>query len=201
MRQLAAGVALAVGLLLLAFHLAPWRGNAPPQAPPPELEGEPDIYIESAVINQFQADGTMQYRLAAQKVLTFEDNRHTRLEGPDFSLYSPASPPWRINARHGDLHSFGDGTDGRDGVLVLHGDVVLHQTDPGRGFTTVRTAELTVRPASRYAETERNVMIETEAGRTFAQGLKADLESRILKLQADTDGPVHTIVLPEQLGR
>ena len=36
-------------------------------------------------------------------------------------------------------------------------------------------------------------MIETEAGRTFAQGLKADLERRILNFQADADGPVHTI--------
>lgn len=56
----------------------------------------------------------------------------------------------------------------------------------------VRTEELTVHPEPRYAETNRDVMIETEAGRTFAQGLKADLERRILNFQADADGPVHT---------
>ena len=195
MRQLAAGVLLAVGLLLLAFYLAPWRGTVPPGAPPPELAGEPDIYMESAVINQFQDDGTLQYRLAAQQVRTFDADRHTLLIGPDFSLYSPTAPPWRVSARRGDLHGL------RDGVLVLSGEVVLHQTDPERGFTTVRTAELRVHPDPRYAETERDVMIETEAGRTFAQGLKADLERRILNLQADADGPVHTIVLPEQIGQ
>ncbi|MCZ0942092.1 MAG: LPS export ABC transporter periplasmic protein LptC [Gammaproteobacteria bacterium] len=198
MRQLAAGVLLAVGLLLLAFYLAPWRGTVPPGAPPPELAGEPDIYMESAVINQFQDDGTLQYRLAAQQVRTFDANRHTLLIGPDFSLYSPTAPPWRVSARRGDLHGLRDGA---DGVLVLSGEVVLHQTDPERGFTTVRTAELRVHPDPRYAETERDVMIETEAGRTFAQGLKADLERRILNLQADADGPVHTIVLPEQIGQ
>lgn len=198
MRQLAAGVLLAVGLLLLAFYLAPWRGTVPPGAPPPELAGEPDIYMESAVINQFQDDGTLQYRLAAQQVRTFDADRHTLLVGPDFSLYSPTAPPWRVSARRGDLHGLRDGA---DGVLVLSGEVVLHQTDPERGFTTVRTAELRVHPDPRYAETERDVMIETEAGRTFAQGLKADLERRILNLQADADGPVHTIVLPEQIGR
>ncbi|MDD9962349.1 MAG: LPS export ABC transporter periplasmic protein LptC [Gammaproteobacteria bacterium] len=198
MRQLAAGVLLAVGLLLLAFYLAPWRGTVPPGAPPPELAGEPDIYMESAVINQFQDDGTLQYRLAAQQVRTFDADRHTLLIGPDFSLYSPTAPPWRVSARRGDLHGLRDGA---DGVLVLSGEVVLHQTDPERGFTTVRTAELRVHPDPRYAETERDVMIETEAGRTFAQGLKADLERRILNLQADADGPVHTIVLPEQIGQ
>ncbi len=192
MRQLAAGVLLAVGLLLLAFYLAPWRGAVPPEAPPPELAGEPDIYMESAVISQFQDDGTLQYRLAAQQVRSFDADGHTQLVGPDFSLYSPTAPPWRVSARRGDLYGLRDGTDGRDEVLVLSGDVVLHQTDPERGFTTVRTAELTVHPQPRYAETERDVMIETEAGRTFAQGLKADLERRILNLQADADGPVHT---------
>ena len=201
MRQLAAGVLLAVGLLLLAFYLAPWRGTLPPGAPPPELAGEPDIYMKSAVINQFQDDGTLQYRLAAQQVRTFDAERHTHLVGPDFSLYSPTAPPWRVSAHQGDLYGLHDGADGHDGVLVLSGEVVLHQTDPQRGFTTIRTAELTVRPEPRYAETERDVMIETEAGRTFAQGLKADLERRILNLQADADGPVHTIVLPEQFGR
>ena len=201
MRQLAAGVLLAVGLLLLAFYLAPWRGAVPPEPPPPELAGEPDTYMESAVISQFQDDGTLQYRLAAQQVSTFDGDRHTRLVGPDFSLYSPPAPPWRVSAREGDLYGLRDGDDERDGLLVLNGDVVLHQTDPGRGFTTVRTDELTVHPEPRYAETERDVMIETEAGRTFAQGLKADLERRILNLQADADGPVHTIVSPEQFGR
>ena len=201
MRQLAAGVLLAVGLLLLAFYLAPWRGAVPPGALPTELEGEPDLYIESAVINQYQEDGTLQYRLAARRVHTFDGDRHTRLVDPDLSLYNPPAPPWRVNARHGDLYGIGNGAGELDGVLVLRGEVVLHQTDPGRGFTTIRTAELTVRPAPRYAETERDVMIETEAGRTAAQGLKADLERRILNLQADADGPVHTIVQPEHFGR
>ena len=201
MRQLAAGVLLAVGLLLLAFYLAPWRGAVPPGALPPELEGEPDIYMESAVISQFQDDGTLQYRLAAQQVRAFDADRLTHLVGPDFSLYSPTAPPWRVSARRGDLHGLRDSADGQVGVLVLSGDVVLRQTDPEGGFTTVRTAELTVHPEPRYAETERDVMIETEAGRTFAQGLKADLERRILNLQADADGPVHTIVLPEQFDR
>lgn len=230
MRQLAAGVLLAVGLLLLAFYLAPWRGAVPPNPLPPELAGEPDIYMESAVINQFQDDGTLQYRLAAQQVRSFDADRHTELIDPNLSLHSPTAPPWRVSARRGDLHGLRDGTEAlssprcdkpptsknqpvrreagatcsmgaQEGVLLLSGEVVLHQTDPERGFTTVRTAELTIHPEPRYAETEQDVMIETEAGRTFAQGLKADLERRILNLQADADGPVHTIVLPERIGQ
>ena len=91
MKQLAAGVLLAVGLLLLAFYLAPWRGTVPPGAPPPELAGEPDIYMESAVISQFQADGSLHYRLVAQQVRTFDADRHTVLVGPRLHLVQPLS--------------------------------------------------------------------------------------------------------------
>jgi len=197
MRQLAAGVLLAVGLLLLAFYVAPWRGAVAPAALPPELQGEPDLYIEGAVINQYRDDGALQYRLTAQQVRTFEANEQAQLEGPELSLHNPPDPPWRVGGKRGELR----GAEGRDGLLVLREEVVLHQTAPGRGFTTIRTDELTVRPEPRYAETERDVMIETEAGRTVAQGLKADLERRILNLEADVDEPVHTVVLPERIGR
>ena len=201
MKQLGSGVLLAVGLLLLAFYLAPWRGAVPPEGLPPELEGEPDLYMEDAVISQFQDDGALQYRLTAQQVRTFDAERHAELINPHLSLHSPAAPPWEISARRGHLKGWRDGLDGQDAVLVLNGEVVLRQTDPQRGFTRMRTTELRVRPEPRYAETERDVMIETEAGRTVAQGLKADLERRILNLQAGADGPVHTIVLPERIGQ
>ncbi len=230
MRQLAGGVLLAVGLLLLAFYLAPWRGAVPPEGLPPELEGEPDLYMENAVISQFQDDGTLQYRLTAQQVRAFDAHRHAELINPNLSLHSPAAPPWQVSARRGTLHGWRDGAAAldslqcseppmpkrqpvrheaganclpaaHDAVLMLSGDVVLSQNDPELGFARMRTAELRVRPGPRYAETERDVMIETEAGRTVAQGLKADLQRRILNLQADADGPVHTIVLPERIGQ
>lgn len=91
MKQLAAGVLLAVGLLLLAFYLAPWRGAVPPEAPPPELAGEPDLYMESAVISQFQDDGTLQYRLAAQQVRSFDAVGHTHF--PILNADSPWCAP------------------------------------------------------------------------------------------------------------
>ena len=76
-------------------------------------------------------------------------------------------------------------------------DVGLQQVRGETGATTIRTSELHLYPERRRAETDRSVMIESHAGRTAAQGLEADLESRFLRLKSDADGLVHTIIPPE----
>lgn len=183
-------------MLLLAFYLAPWRGALAPRQPPAELLEEPDLHLEQAVIDQYQQDGALHYRLVAQRVLHFKADRHTRLVQPELSLYNPPQPPWRVQARRGYL--LGGGMDGgQPETVVLRGDVVLHQTGAGLDSTTIRTAELRLHPAPRQARTDQDVMIETQTGRTSAQGLDADLQGRFLRLKSDADGRVHTRIPPE----
>ncbi len=197
MKQLVAGALLAVGLLLLAFYFAPWRGAVAPRQPPPELREEPDLYLEEAVIDQYRDDGTLHYRLAAQRTLHFEASQLTRVERPDFTLYSPPQPPWRVYAKQGLMRQRRGVDKVVEETIVLREDVVLQQVRGETDATTIRTSELRLYPERRHAETDRSVMIESHAGRTAAQGLEADLESRFLRLKSNADGLVHTIIPPE----
>lgn len=200
MKQLVVGVLLAVGMLLLAFYLAPWRGAVRPRQPPLELLEEPDLYLEQAVVDQYRSDGTLRYRLMAQRALYFEADQHTRLVQPEVSLYNPPEPPWRLRAERGYLLRGGlDG--GQPETVVLRGDVLLHQTREGAASTTVRTSELRLHPERRQVRTDQDVMIENQAGRTTAQGLEADLESGFLRLKSDADGLVHTFIPPKSMRR
>ena len=190
---LLAGVLLAVGVLLLAFYLAPWRGAVIPRQPPAALREEPDLHLQDAVIEQYQDDGALQYTLSARRVLHFAAD-HTRLEGPDLRLFDAPNPPWRISAARGQFISRGAGED----ELLLQGDVVLRQDRAERlGFISVRTALLRIYPAERRVETDRDVIIETNAGRTVAQGLGGILGQRFLTLQSSADASVSTLILPE----
>ena len=200
MKQLAVGVLLAVGMLLLAFYLAPWRGAVQPRQPPPALLEEPDLYLEKAVIDQYREDGTLHYRLVAQRALHFKADQHTRLVQPELSLYNPPEPPWRLHAERGYLLG-GELEGGQPETVVLRGDVVLHQTRGEAQSTTIRTAELRLHPERRQAQTDQDVIIETQAGRTTAQGLEADLESGFIQLKSDADGLVHTFIPPEAVRR
>ena len=201
MKQLVAGTLLAVGLLLLAFYFAPWRGAVAPRQPPPELREEPDLYLQEAVIHQYRDDGALHYRLAARRTLHFEASQLTRVERPDFTLYSPTQPPWTVNAKQGLMRQQRGADEAAEETIVLREEVVLRQVRGEADATTIRTSELHLYPERRHAETDRSVIIESHAGRTAAQGLEADLGSRFLRLKSDADGPVHTVIPPELFGR
>ena len=54
-------------------------------------------------------------------------------------------------------------------------DVVVQRRRPGEGFIELHTEALTLFPGREYAETERPVIIDTQSGRTTAEGLRANL--------------------------
>ena len=193
---LAGGVLLAVSALLLTFYFAPWRAGVTPGALPPELADEPDLLMQGASITQFQDDGSIQYRLQAREIRHFEDRRFTRLLGPDLELHSEPDPPWRVTSERGEIH----GTAGAPGGerVLLRDAVVVHQAGAGSEFITIRSAALDLYPERKYAETEQDVMIDTEVGRTAARGMQADLTRGLMKLSSGKDAEVHTIVQREQ---
>ena len=63
---------------------------------------------------------------------------------------------------------------------------------------TIRSPAFYIYPERQYAETDEDVMIDTEVGRTSAHGMEGDLARGLLKLFSNTDARVHTIVLPDQ---
>lgn len=196
MKGLAAAALLAAGALALAFHLAPWRSALPLGPLPPPLAGEPDLYMQDATITQLQSDGSIRYRLRAREIRHFEDGRGTQLAAPDLDLRNGPNPPWQLRSRRGELRR--DAGESEQEVVHLREDVVLRQTAPEGEGTKIRTQVLDIYPQRRYAETDQDVIIETDLGRTVAGGLRADLEGGFLKLLSDADAPVHTIVLPQQ---
>lgn len=190
---LAAGALLAIGTLLLTFYFAPWRGTLAPGKLPPELAGEPDLYMERAGITQFQDDGSIGYRLAVREARHFEGQGFTQLLEPDLELHNATEPPWRITSKRGEIQATASGEQVRlrDSVLVRH-------EDSGSGHMTIRCEALDIYPERKYAETEGDVMIDTDVGRTAARGLQADLARGTMRLSFGTDAAVHTIVEPEQ---
>ena len=59
----------------------------------------------------------------------------------------------------------------------------------------MRTPALYLYPDRQYAETDQDVIIDTDVGRTKAVGLQGDLQQGLLNLFSSADQRVHTIVL------
>lgn len=166
-------------------------------APSEVLPEESNLYLEDAVISQYQGDGTLRYELASSRIRHFENRNLTRLDTPDLQMYPTGNPPWSARADEGEIRYQETRGDSREEVIYLRRNVYLEQTR-GERFISLTSEDLTIYPDRQYAETEQAVMIDTNTGRTKAVGLAADLERSVLELSSNETQRVHSIVLPFQ---
>ena len=193
-----AGIMIGLVLVLAAVALLVMdRSAGPPVStlPAPLLEGEPDIYMESAVVSQYRADGSLEYRLEAERASHFQGEATTRLTQPRLTLLHHARPPWIVTSNEGVLHR--PPADPEAETVTLEGNVALEQTRSGGDRVRLLSDSLHLYPRRQYAETDQDVMIESLFGRTMAAGLQGDLRLGVLELFSAHDRPVQTILQPE----
>ncbi len=173
--------------------------EAASEAPPSEVRfsEQPNLFMEDAVVTQYQGDGTLKYELFSTRVRHFEDRNLTRLDTPNLQMHQTDNPPWSARADEGELTYEATEEDAEEEVIYLQQNVFLEQTR-GKRFISLKSDDLTIYPDRRYAQTDQAVMIDTNAGRTKAVGLAADLERSVLDLSSNETQRVHTIVLPFQ---
>ena len=167
------------------------------QTLPEELEGEPDLYMRDALITQFKGDGGIKYKLASAQIRHFENDRMTRLSSPELALYTPSAPPWEISSDYGYIRQPQGAPTAEEVVFLRENVELLQRYDDGRRLR-LRSESLYLYPDRQFAETNQDVMIDTDVGRTKAIGLKGDLQHGLLNLSSTASQRVHTIVLPGQ---
>ena len=218
---------LALAVAAAAILVASWdRGvddGAGSHAGP--TASEPDLFMENAVISQFDAIGNLRYRMRAQRISHFADRRVTRLLAPAMQLQRSAGPPWTARAAQGEIDYTDPGGSLFDATIAapattpnpagatasatasetasesasetvrLTRDVVLSRND-GAHFVVLTTERLTLLPSLRTAYTDATVLIVTDTGRTIAHGMAGELETGRLQLYSAPRQRVTTIVNP-----
>ena len=217
-------VLLALSVAAAAVLVGSWDRSADKEAITREdaNEGEPDLYMEKAVISQFDVVGNLRYQLKASKISHFADRRVTQLQAPALELLRNDGPPWVATAADGQvdyaapaaaasaeeknpaaLHTDRDTT---NSMTILGGSatasyetvhltngVTLSRND-GVHYVRLTTNRLTVMPVTRDAQTDAPVLIVTDTGRTIASGMSGELETGRLQLFSDSRQRVTTIV-------
>ena len=186
----------AVGFAAVAVLLVPGELRSPEL--PPEFADEPDIYLEDSVITRFRDDGTVHYRLSAERISQFERDRVARLIAPVLELHEVDGPPWTVESRRGDVFTVARAEGGEEERVELQGEVRLTRDIGGPEFAEMRTEYLVVHPDRRHVRTDQPVMIETSSGRLSAAGLEADLASRRVELFRSANQRISILVEPHQ---
>ena len=167
---------------------------------PPELARQPNAYLEHGTISQFRVDGALHYRMQVEQAAYFERGRTAEVTAPVVDFFATSSPPWRIEAAHGEIRNVtapgGGATEER---AELEGNVVLSQDAADGTRLVLRTQAVTLYPSREVIRGDQPVMIERDGGsRTAAAGFEADLATSRIQLFSDDDRRVHVVLQPTE---
>jgi LPS export ABC transporter protein LptC len=195
-RQLVASLIVALVAGLAFWFLAPSR-ERPVGALPPELDGEPDLYMRAATITQHLTDGSVQYVLRSDRILSFDANGLTRLAEPRLTLYSPTAPPAHARSVTGTIRRNSNDEE----VVELRDDVVMERAGANGEYMIVRAPGVDLYPDRQYVESDHGVIIESSFGRSRSQGIRSDLKAGLVSLTSSGEQRVHTVILPARGAR
>ena len=187
-----------LGAIVLVFWLSPWREATPPAALPEALSDEPDLYISQAKITQFQVSGMINYKLFAQEIRHFQKDDLTKLFSPHLVLHNEDKPPWDVSALKGFIRKEESPTGEMEEVVYLEQEVVMEHERGNDTYLRVKSETMRLYPDRKFAETEQDVIIDTNVGRTKAGALKGDLANGVMHLFSSKTQRVQTIILPDQ---
>ena len=145
------------------------------------LRHDPDYFIEGLKARVFNADGSLHYRLQAQRLDHYPDDDTLQLASPVLNMFSPDQPPWLMVADEGLVY---------DGGLRINLNGAVDISQPGDARTAMRllTRDLRIDTERDYAETDAAVKLTRGYHQTTAVGMRASLALRRIELLADTRG-------------
>jgi lipopolysaccharide export system protein LptC len=136
---------------------------------------EPDLYMLNATISQFNPEGELQHRIAANRFTHFPLTDLTTMKFPALALgRARDSDPWEITSSEGRILP---SSDYREEIVELWNNVLASRLSNGSTFVNIQTNSLSVYPERDYAETDEPVFIDNKSGRTTAAGMKAFLDT------------------------
>lgn len=154
----------------------------------------PDLYMLNATISQFDSEGELQHRIAANRFTHFPLTDLTTMKFPALVLgRAKGSEPWEITSSEGRILP---SSDYREEIVELWNNVLASQKIDGSSFVNMQTNSLTVYPERDYVETDEPVFIDNQSGRTTAAGMKAFLDTGKFLFYSTPKHRVTTIFLP-----
>ena len=152
-----------------------------------ELRGdrEPDSFVVDALYTSYDEQGTVKIQFVSPRIEQFEAGGYAIMAEPQATIRGkPGSEPWQLTAKHGKLLN-------NNSQLELEGDVrIVRQI--GERSATLSTTRLTLDNRTNMAYTDAPVEIVDATGITYATGMKAWFNERILELDSQVEGRYET---------
>ncbi|NOX76333.1 MAG: LPS export ABC transporter periplasmic protein LptC [Gammaproteobacteria bacterium] len=172
-------------LLVVVAGLSIWLLGKQDIAVPVARSGVPgpDSYMENATTQVFDPQGTLRYRLQAERVAYFREDRRSEFTAPRFIRYRADGQRWTLEAERGVSQG------GADRIL-LQGAVVMRRVaaDNRPANLEIHTRDVLIQPEQDTAETVARVVVNRGDSTLHSVGLKAFFEEGRVQLLSQVRG-------------
>ena len=182
----ARGVLSLAGLAVLAglsYGLLRWVESSLREPAPADSQA-PVLTVEQLRAVRLNLAGIREYVLVAPRLWQLPDQGGIRIEQPVLDWYQPdgQTREWRLQAEQGWIAADYQ-------ILRLEGAVVMDRTAAsGKPPVTIKTRDVQIYRANRYAETAAPVQAITPDGEFRAVGARAWLDQERLELLSEVRG-------------
>lgn len=174
------GLVFLVGLAAGSWWLAN-RGRDVEEPATAVRGNQPGFYLKDATLQQTDETGRVEMRVTAVTAVQDPATRFVRGETLRVDYFLDEPRTWVMTANAGVLPPDGQ-------TVQLEGDVRLAGLDTGSDPAVIRTERMTLDVDASVATTQEPVRIEMGKNSITARGLRADLKTDRLQLEADVHG-------------
>ena len=141
-----------------------------------KMRHDPDLIVDKLHSTRIGPDGTIRYRLSADRMAHYPDDDTTELDAPRLVSYGSSKSTVTVTSRKATLSKDGENA-------YLQEDVRLVRSAYGnKGELKVETSYLHVIPEKNISKTDAPVRITDAHTLITAVGSEFDSEARVLKL-------------------
>lgn len=144
------------------------------------IKSEPDYLITGLSIESYTENGTLSQQIDADKATHYPHNNSIDFEQPKVILRQGNSPQWGITSKTGQL--IGDET------LQLNGNIQIVPLQDSVGIFSLSTEALTIDLLKHIADTDAQVIIESNSTKLKAIGMNMNLNSQLTVFKSQVRG-------------
>ncbi len=149
---------------------------------PQEVRHDPDLFAEGVTSTIMDARGNPRYRLTAEVINHYPDDKSISVQAPRLEYYRQQLPPWTAESETGRIYDKGR-------QVFLDGQVTMHRPAEGKQpATRLYTQDLLILPEDDYAETAAAVKITSGESELRGTGMRVYMSEGRLELLARGKG-------------
>ncbi|WP_257293544.1 LPS export ABC transporter periplasmic protein LptC [Endozoicomonas sp. YOMI1] len=151
------------------------------------IHQDADYFLVDALVKEYDASGALQYQLQSDSITHYPHNDNTLLQQPVLTNVSDNGQRTVSRSENGKLLPGGKDIELWDNVVVIQGSPSVKQQSYEQKLR-MDTDFLTISPDEEIADTDRPVLITSEAGETRAIGMTAWYQQGKIQLKSRVRG-------------